>query len=533
MRPLNLIVAVDKKMGISSYGKIPWHIHSDLTHFKQVTKDSVLIMGRKTWESIPVNKRAFKDRKAIVVLSSTITSFDTINGNENQNTPVVVSNNLNEAILKSFSFFDDLELPSIFICGGSRIYQEAIEKFMYMMEAIYITYINDDFMCDNFFPLSSFDPTIYYNMQMLFSKHKKDYPALFTFLITESGINVRRKNLETGSWKIVKDQSISFNTSVPDQCYVDLLLQILKEGEQKPDRTNVGTLSLFNANLSFDLEKGFPLLTRRKIFHRGCFEETLFFLQGKTNTKELENKKVNIWKGNTSREFLDSRGLTMLEEGDMGAGYGWLWRNFGADYFSSNTKVNQAIKTTEETNMNQETNTNQNDVNQATEETTNNKGIDQIENVIKELKTNPHSRRHIVSAWDPQHLWQAALPPCHILFQFYVRKNKFLDCKMTQRSCDVMLGLPFNIASYSLITHIIAKKVGLEPGKLHISIGDAHIYTNHLDAAYEFLSRPCLSWPTLCVNDEVKDKPIEELTISDFTLYNYASFPHISMDMAV
>lgn len=514
MRFLNVIVAVDKNMGIGCDGKIPWCVYADMQHFKSVTQNSILIMGRKTWESVPDEHKGFTGRKAVIIISKNY-----VLSNDSKN--IFVCKNLSAGIEKAVNVVSESRdkikageqvkrkesYPSIFICGGTSLYREVLIHFTHLIKSLYITLIPGSFLCDTFFPIKEEElAKTFINVTQLLERYSvKSYPQLFTFNMNSEfdfgyRSRISRKNLITGVIKETPNYFLKFKKPSPDQNYVDLISTILIEGELKKDRTGVGTLSIFSYNLVFDLQDGFPLITRRKIFWKGCFEETLFFLKGKTNTKELEAKGVNIWKGNTSRKFLDQRGLSHLEEGDMGAGYGFLWRHFGSDYNDKSQKY---------------------------------KGVDQIERVIQQLKTEPHSRRHIISAWDPAHLDQCALPPCHILYQFYVRNDLFLDCKMTQRSCDVMLGLPFNMASYALITHIIAKKVGLKVGKLHISLGDAHIYTNHIDEAHQVIERPSMRWPVLKVGDKVYEKSIDELDISDFSLQEYGSFPSIKMEMAI
>lgn len=545
MRFLHVIVAVDKNMGIGNEGKIPWCVYADMQHFKKVTQNAILIMGRKTWEGVPDAYKNFAGREAVIIVSKNYLLAEEYTRLGN----IFVCKSLSAGIEKAVAFHnlkksqtDDAQIepnkisfPNIFICGGTSLYREALTYFMHLMKMIYITLIPDVFLCDTFFPIQEKELTKTFSdvSQLLARYSKKTYPQLFSIPAQSHHLRsakLRRQNLVSGKIKETPNYFLKFPNRAPDQNYVDLVTLILTDGEAKKDRTGVGTLSIFSHNLTFDLQDGFPLLTRRKIFWKGCLEETLFFLKGKTQTKELEAKNVNIWKGNTSREFLDKRGLFGLEEGDMGAGYGFLWRHFGSDY--PNLAMNQL-------NISVEQNVGGGVEKSVGVEVGENVGVDQIANLIEQLKKDPHSRRHIVSAWDPAHLHQCALPPCHILFQMYVRNETFLDCKMTQRSCDVMLGLPFNIASYALLTHILAKKVGLQAGKLHISLGDAHIYANHIDAAHEVVERPSMRWPKLLVGEGVESvenvstKSIEDLSSSDFLLEEYGSFPSVKMDMAV
>lgn len=293
----------------------------------------------------------------------------------------------------------------------------------------------------------------------------------------------------------------------PDEyfTYDALLSDVIENGEDRKDRTGVGTRSLFAPeSICYNLSHSFPLLTRRKIFFRGVVEELLFFLRGERDTYRLEQLGVNIWHGNTTREFLDSRGLYHLDVGDMGAGYGWQWRRFNQPLKRENAMFGPPA-------------------------------IDQIANVIESIKEDPYSRRHIVSAWNPAQLDEMALPPCHIMFQFYVSTNNQLSCHMYQRSVDIGCGLPFNIASYALLTMIIAKVCGLGLGELTISMGDAHVYSNHVDTLKNMLeTREPRELPTLTIARDIKTiRDIEALCYEDIILENYNPHPTIKLEMAV
>jgi|11BtaG_2_1085332.scaffolds.fasta_scaffold05247_6 thymidylate synthase len=287
--------------------------------------------------------------------------------------------------------------------------------------------------------------------------------------------------------------------------YDALLRDVLEFGEVREDRTGVGTQSVFAPeDVCYNLTHAFPLLTRRKIFFRGAVEELLFFLRGERDTYRLEKLGVNIWHGNTTREFLDSRGLYHLDVGDMGAGYGWQWRRFNQPLKRENAMFGPPA-------------------------------IDQIANVIESIKEDPYSRRHIVTAWNPAQLDEMALPPCHIMFQFYVSTTGTLSCKMYQRSVDIGCGLPFNIASYALLTMIISKVCGLTPGDLTITMGDAHVYNNHVDTLADMLeTRKPQEFPSLKINRDLKSiRDIEALCYEDFILENYNPLPTIKLEMAV
>lgn len=261
--------------------------------------------------------------------------------------------------------------------------------------------------------------------------------------------------------------------------YLDLLSHILENGNEKSDRTGTGTYSVFGYQMRFDLQKGFPLLTTKKLHTRSIFHELLWFLKGDTNIKYLHDNKVTIWD-----EWAD-------ENGDLGPVYGKQWRAWqGAD----------------------------------------GKITDQITQLIHQIKNTPDSRRMLVSAWNVGEVEQMALPPCHIVFQFYVANGK-LSCQLYQRSADVFLGVPFNIASYALLTAMIAQVCGLEAGEFIHTLGDAHLYSNHIEQAKLQLSRTPYELPKLVLNPEVKD--IFDFTYEDIKIENYVSHPHIKAEVAV
>ena len=261
--------------------------------------------------------------------------------------------------------------------------------------------------------------------------------------------------------------------------YHDLLKHVLDNGSVKSDRTGTGTVSVFGYQLRFDLQKGFPLLTTKKLHTRSIFHELLWFLKGETNIKYLKDNKVSIWD-----EWAD-------ENGDLGPVYGKQWRSW---------------------------------------EAADGKTIDQITNVINEIKTNPDSRRLLVIAFNPADLGKMALPPCHAFFQFYVANGK-LSCQLYQRSADIFLGVPFNIASYALLVHMVAQVCDLEVGEFIHTLGDAHIYSNHFDQVKLQLSRDCKSLPQLKLNPKIKN--IFDFTYEDIEIVNYDPHPAIKAEVAI
>jgi len=261
--------------------------------------------------------------------------------------------------------------------------------------------------------------------------------------------------------------------------YLELLDHVLENGTRKPDRTGTGTISVFGYQMRFNLEEGFPLLTTKKLHLKSIIHELLWFISGDTNIRYLRENGVKIWD-----EWAD-------ENGNLGPVYGYQWRSWPA---------------------------------------AGGKKIDQLANVIRSIRESPDSRRHIVSAWNVGEIDKMALPPCHILFQFYVAGGK-LSCQLYQRSCDIFLGVPFNIASYALLTMMVAQATSLRPGEFIHTLGDAHIYLNHIDQVRLQLTREPYRLPVMKINPDVTG--ITEFRFSDFTLTDYIAHPHIRGDISV
>jgi thymidylate synthase len=263
------------------------------------------------------------------------------------------------------------------------------------------------------------------------------------------------------------------------KAYLDLCRRILTEGTTKKDRTGTGTISIFGHQMRFDLNEGFPLVTTKKIHTKSIIYELLWFLQGSTNVRYLQENGVRIWD-----EWAD-------EQGELGPVYGKQWRSFSGP---------------------------------------NGETVDQIQWVIDEIRRNPDSRRLIVSAWNPAELADMALPPCHCLFQFYVAQGK-LSCQLYQRSGDTFLGIPFNIASYALLTHMVAHVTGLNLGEFVHTLGDAHLYLNHLDQVKEQMTRTPFALPTLRLNPAIQS--IFDFTFDDIEILHYKAHPHIKGSVSV
>jgi len=357
----------------------------------------------------------------------------------------------------------------IYVIGGAHIFNECLTRFMYLCKKIYITKFKMNYKCDTFFDYDSVkdmemsgDPT-----------NNRDY-VRYTFV-----------------------PKISHG----EQTYLDLLRDVYKNGEIRQDRTNVGTRSVFDRNISFDISKTIPIITTKAVNYENIIKEMLMFINGKTDSKILEDQKVKIWQPNTSKEFIEKRGLN-YREGDMGPLYGFQMRHWNAPY-------------------------------KGCDEDYEGQGIDQLFNLIENIKSDPFSRRHFISHWNVGQLNEMVLPPCHVSHQYYVSSDRqHLSCKVTCRSSDLFLGLPYNITYYALLTYVIAHLCGLKPKSLHVSIGDAHIYANHMDAVERQLSRTPKPFPTFTFIDAYKIQSIEQFRLPLFHISGYESWPFIKGDMA-
>ena len=459
--PFSIIVAIDGGNGIAKDGDIPWSSPKDMKFFRDTTfghGKNAVIMGRVTYETIPVDYRPLKGRHCIIVSRT---------WKQEDHPEISVCHSLLEALISAGG---NKGFEEIFIAGGEQIYHESLRDFMYLCRRIYVTRFKTDYECDQFF----------------------DWDAvknLGTFLNTQKTRDYNR-------------HFIAPAVSHQEYQYLGFLREIMDTGEKRPDRTGVGTISKFGMKMEFDISERLPILTTKKVNYDIVIKELLFFISGKSDTKILEEQGVKIWKGNTSRDFLDSRGLD-YEEGDFGPAYGFQWRHWGAKYKGAEFDYTD-------------------------------EGVDQITELIKGIQEDPHSRRHILSAWNVSQLQEMALFPCHIFAQFYVSSDKkYLDCQLYQRSGDGFLGVPFNIASYSILTYMIAHLTGLQPRKFIHIIGDAHIYLNHINQVSRQLSRCPRPLPRMRFRRATKIHSIDDFTIDSFIIENYSSWPRITGKMAV
>ncbi|XP_018471037.1 bifunctional dihydrofolate reductase-thymidylate synthase 2 isoform X1 [Raphanus sativus] len=495
-RAYQVVVAATNQMGIGKDGKLPWTLPTDLKFFKELTlttsdsaKKNAVVMGRKTWESIPAKYKPLSGRLNVVLTRSS--GFDVANA-EN----VVTCSSVESALDLLAQPPYRLSIEKVFVIGGGEVLRESLNGER--CEAIHLTEIDTSIDCDTFVPTintSAFQPWC------------SSLPTCENGLRFSFTTYVRVKSSDEDESDASKAVLQKFSSLLPKKIferheeflYLNLVDEIISNGNLKDDRTGTGTLSKFGCQMKFNLRRSFPLLTTKRVFWRGVVEELLWFISGSTNAKLLQEKGIHIWDGNASREYLDGIGLTEREEGDLGPVYGFQWRHFGAKYTDMHADYTG-------------------------------QGFDQLLDVINKIKNNPDDRRIIMSAWNPSDLKLMALPPCHMFAQFYVANGE-LSCQMYQRSADMGLGVPFNIASYSLLTCILAHVCDLVPGDFIHVIGDAHVYKNHVRPLQEQLENPPKPFPVLKINPEKKH--IDSFVAADFELIGYDPHKKIDMKMAV
>lgn len=467
--PLNLVVATDKNNGIGNNNQLPWPKNKDdMSWFKKITstvqdykKQNVVIMGRKTWESM--NKYFLKERWNIILSRS----FNNKTEFHEDDGPELSKCNSIESALDEIEKYKKY-VENIFVIGGEEIYRQALK--MSQCQKIYLTLFKQKYECDTFFPFIGQEE--YHLKKLLFQNETIDIMELIR------------------------------GGSTTEKDYLDILENILDNGNDRPDRTGVGTLSLFGKQIRHKFQNGsIPLLTTKRVFWKGIVTELLWFMRGSTNVKELQDEGVHIWDGNSTREFLDSVGLIERAEGDVGPTYGFNFRHFGAQYKDCYSDYSGH-------------------------------GVDQVAEVIRQIKDGGTSRRMIINLWNPTVLKDMALPPCLFCYQFYVANGE-LSCMTTQRSGDMGLGVPFNLASASLLTYMIATICGLGVGELVHNIGDAHIYKNHVEALRKQIARNPRIFPRLIINKDKNYEKVEDFEASDFMIEGYHPYPGIKMEMAV
>jgi dihydrofolate reductase / thymidylate synthase len=483
---MNLIVAYCKQNnGIGFDNKIPWLLKNDLKNFQQITsktfKDhtkNMVVMGRKTWDSIPDKHKPLKNRINVVLtrnkdikLKYEIESYKDTH----------VKYDFNE-ILEVVKLNKNFNISNIFIIGGETLYKMALESKE--VSKIYVTEVYKDFDCDTFFPKIDENEFKLTYISNFYSESNTYYRYLEYVPITNQSIK---------TWK-----------NVEEEAYLKTLKNIITNGLETDDRTGVGTYSIFGEKFTYNLEDTFPALTTKKIFLRGVFEELMLYLSGKTDNSILNDKNIHIWDGNTSREFLDNRGLNRYPVGDMGETYGFNFRHYGGFYGTCK------------------------DDNRG-------KGFDQLEYVLYLIKNDPNSRRIIINLWNPATMNKAALPACLCFYQFYVdTKHKKLNLQIYIRSSDYFLANNWNTLTGAFLVNMICnlKDINLTPGKLTVITGDTHIYKNHIEQVKENLKRSPKPFPKLIFNCGKRDS-IYDYSYDDVKLIDYCPYKNIKAPMAV
>lgn len=484
---LNIIACVQKcNFGIGFKNELPWYEPSDLKFFKKITsktlenKNNILIFGKNTFNNLPISfKNSTTSSRRIAILSKTQPKMTDIS--------VIHLRNENDLL----NLIKDKKY-NVWICGGQSLYKLVLnnKKFIPKIDKLNITFLEkkngEPYECDTFFPKIP-----------IFMKKKNSLKII-----------TQKHFLEFVEYENIVDVFSNENQ------YLNLLKTILKKGQLKKGRNGMYK-SVFAKTQCYDMKDGFPLLTTKDVFFRGIVEELLFFLRGSTDSKELEKKGINIWKWNTNKEFLKNRGLD-YDEGFMGPMYGYQLRRKGSKYNGKRDVNGNEIKE---------------------------KGFDQLFKILNTLKNDPFSRRHVMSTYDPIDEEKSCLAVCHgLVIVFYVREvnNTFyLDLSMNQRSIDVPVGFPFNLASYALLLHIISFVLGYIPGRLYTFLNNCHVYENQIEDVKEQLKRIPLKKPKLEIKKEkIKFKSVEEmikfienLKFKDFKLFNYNHYPKIKYKM--
>uniref|UniRef100_A0A7S2MDM9 Bifunctional dihydrofolate reductase-thymidylate synthase n=1 Tax=Octactis speculum TaxID=3111310 RepID=A0A7S2MDM9_9STRA len=537
MRTFDVIVAATAStFGIGRRGRLPWKIGVDMAFFKRATLTcdmdgmmNAVIMGRKTYQSIPARFRPLQGRVNVVISRNP-------NLRQELELPddVLVAGSLSDALAMIGEGTLNDRVSEVFVIGGGSIYEEAVKSQLcsrVVMTTVHSTGFED---CDVSFPSLPSDEYILTSASAPVTTSEE---LVVNFNVFER-IKKKTKEDEQEAESVIADDAVQTTTTTrtsddelnallktsqapmtsqllppssastlvesmaahEEMQYLNLIRDIIDHGVQRGDRTGTGTLSKFGVQMRFSLRNNvLPLLTTKRVFWRGVAEELLWFVSGSTNAKDLQDKNIRIWDGNGSREFLDSRGLGHREEGDLGPVYGFQWRHFGAQYTDMHADYSG-------------------------------QGVDQLAKAIDAIKNNPTDRRILVSAWNPAALDEMALPPCHMFCQFYVADGA-LSCQMYQRSADMGLGVPFNIASYALLTRLVARVCDLDAGEFIHTIGDAHVYLNHVDALRTQLTRIPRPFPRLVINEEKRD--IDSFSYEDLTVEGYSPHGTIKMKMAV
>ncbi len=522
----NLIAACDSKNGIGLNGSIPWLIKEDLKHFKDITSSvpedryynniNIVVMGRKTWDSLPTKYKPLPNRINVII---TTKKPEEIEHHENNMVYIIsefdqiydiINTNLFNKFIKSGT--KPYKINEIYVIGGQSIYENAIKSPYCRM--IYLTEIYKNYNCDTYFPKF---PVITH--KILDTNNSKIKDSGDQGCEDEKMIVDGFDLTEVSEMKYDQEQSVYYRfltyyhpartqnikpwKNLSEESYLEVMENILCNGINRIDRTLVGTHFLPGVCLKYDL-KTFPISTTKKIALRWIFEELKLYLSGKTDTNILKEQGINIWDGNTSRDFLDKRGLGHLPEGDMGETYGFNFRHFGGEYKDCHTEYDSTV------------------------------GYDQVANVVNLLKNDPTSRRIIINLWNPATQHKAALPSCLFYYQFSVDpEKKELHCIIHLRSSDYFLANNWNTCTGSLLTYMLCNLEGIDltPGTLTVFVSDAHIYKSHFNQVRQNLLRKPYPYPILRVKE--KKQSLNDFNFKDFELIGYKSHNSIKAEMAI
>ena len=499
---INIIACVTtykSKLALGRCNELLFKLKDDMDFFKNLTSNSlssdsglkknIVLMGRKTYFSIPIQYRPLNNRINIVLTrDSELIKLSPIPKN------LELVKDIYYTDMDTFNMIYKKYNANVFVIGGSELYNTFLNK----ADRLYITQVKTEDNKDIKF-MDGDEPDTFMN------NFTCDYRLV--------GMSEKYKGM-------YKDIKLSYRTlyyRLSDKIseeykYLNLMSSIMSNGNKRVDRTKVGTISVFGNQMRFDISESIPLMTTKNVPFKTIIEELLWFCRGDTDARILQEKGIKIWNGNTSREFLDNQGLFHYPEGVLGAGYGFQWRFQGAKYshmFADTSKCDTSLIG----------------------------GFDQLKYVEELLENDPFSRRIMISAWNPSDFDKTALVPCHYSIQFYVTEEnneRYLSCMFVMRSSDIFLAaMSFNVISYTILTYILAKKYNMKPKEIIYISGDGHIYNNHIDAVNEQLQRRPRPFPKVIVSDCIKYKDWSDISVDDFELVGY--FPHagIKAPMAI
>tara|TARA_Y100000389_G_scaffold136015_1_gene133526 strand:+ start:535 stop:1959 length:1425 start_codon:yes stop_codon:yes gene_type:complete len=473
---MSVIVSLNKRDLFGYNDGLAFESRDDMNHFSRITKViGNVVMGSNTWRSLPEKNKPLRDRMNIIITS-------------NEEIIRKTCNDLNVICYDSIDkVFENVDEPCFI--GGKKLIEEVFRHHGEKIKKIYLSRIIEN----SYIPVPF---GIYLNIPL------SNYKIQTTFTsLSNVKSNFTKKEDIFSIQHITYKQDFEHNEFVDHNNYEKYYLNTMKNILKSPYRLgrNGYVYSKFGFHFKYDCSNGkVPLLTTKNMAWKTCIKELLWFLRGETDNKILQEQKVHIWDGNSTREFLDNRGLNNYREGELGPVYGFQWRHYGAKYVNCDTNYTG-------------------------------QGTDQLEICAEMLRKEPYSRRIIMTAWNVSDLDKMALPPCHILIQWYVDSNFKLWLQFYQRSADMFLGVPFNMFSYSVLLHMMSARTGIETGGVMHCIGDAHIYANHKEAIEKQFQNPILNQPILKIN---KKSTWEEYDITDFTILDYKPAPHITAPMS-